>query len=101
DTSWVADELRGSLLDYERRLAEAVAGGKLIVLCLYPLDRCDAQEAVEIAGCHRAALIKRGGQWRLIESVDLKMARTAAAEYEKIAEKLTRVNRQLEKEIAE
>ncbi len=101
DTSWVTSEYRRSLLDYERRLVEAVAGRKLIVLCLYPLDRCDALEVVETAGCHRAVLAKRDGKWRLFENVDLEMTRRAVAEYEKIAEKLTRVNRQLEKEIAE
>lgn len=54
--------------EYEAEINNVVGRYKLLVLCTYSLDKCDADEILDVVNNHEFAIIKRRGNWSLIES---------------------------------
>lgn len=78
-------------MEYENVLRGAFVNQKLIALCSYDADRCDADAVLDVVRAHDFAIARRQGAWELVESAAVK--RTKA--------ELVALNAQLESRITE
>lgn len=68
DTMGLRKEDRKAFMTYENAIDDVIGDRKLTALCAYPLDRCGANEVIDIIGAHQGALVRRGDAWQVIES---------------------------------
>jgi signal transduction histidine kinase len=93
DVSWLEDCGRDTLntfMHYEQMFNEMASGLRIVGLCAYPLEMCDASRMIKVVRRHKFALVKEK-DWTLIEPSEQKRA-TAAVE---------RMNRALAERTAE
>ncbi|MBI2875506.1 MAG: MEDS domain-containing protein [Candidatus Tectomicrobia bacterium] len=93
DTAWLEKKDWKKFAEYENMIQQVVHNYQMLVLCTYSLDRCNANEIIDVVANHQFALIKREGQWELIESSERKRA---AEEIQSLNEELKRYVIELE-----
>lgn len=59
-------------MEYEAVLREAFDRQKLLALCSYNSDQCDADAVLDVVQAHDFALSRRQGDWQLVESASVK-----------------------------
>ena len=60
---------------YERRVSEAFAGRRLIAMCSYHLGQTNGAHVIDVVRSHQFAVARRNGQWEVIESAALSLAK--------------------------
>jgi PAS domain S-box-containing protein len=90
NTFWLEKKDWKKFTDYEEEVNNVIGQYKMMAICTYSLDRCDANEIIDVVRNHQFALIKREGKWELIESSERKRAdealRKSETNYRIIAE---------------
>ncbi len=89
--SWVDREVWKDFIDYERNLNNSLADKRMIVLCTYPLAKCDAHAVFDVSQAHEIAVTRRKGDWEIVEVPALKKTKS----------QLTRDKKELEDKVAE
>jgi PAS domain S-box-containing protein len=74
NTSWLGREYWATFIDYEKKLNSVINRYRIMAVCTYPLNRCEAGEMVEVLRNHQSALFKNGNKLRLMENRDDKRA---------------------------
>jgi signal transduction histidine kinase len=76
NTGWIEDA-RGfrAFADYEERLSRLLGGHCLLVFCSYATDRCDCEGVFDVVRAHQLALVRRRGDWEVIEDAPLRVAK--------------------------
>ena len=74
NTAWLKKRDWKSFVDYEKEVNNAIDKYRMLAICTYPLDKCGASEVIDVMSHHQFALIKRQGNWELIESGEHKRA---------------------------
>lgn len=105
--AWLDREVWKNFIDYERNLNTSLKDQRMIVLCTYPLAKCDAHAVFDVSQVHEIALTRRKGDWEIVEVPAIKKTKSQLARdkkelEEKVAERtkeLTVVNTKLIKEI--
>ncbi|WP_400769138.1 PAS domain S-box protein [Methylosinus sporium] len=69
-------------MTYETGLAAMHGSVRMLTLCSYSLNLIGAPEIVEVIARHEFALIRRGGRWETIKSLDYERARKALRQSE-------------------
>ncbi|HWA34193.1 MAG TPA: MEDS domain-containing protein [Cyclobacteriaceae bacterium] len=69
---WLERNVWKDFLDYERELNDHLSGLRMIVLCTYPLSKCDASIVLDVAHVHEFAMSKRKGAWEVLEVPEIK-----------------------------
>lgn len=69
-------------MSYETGLAAMHGSVRMLTLCSYSLRLIGAPEIVEVIARHEFALIRRGGRWETIKSLDYERARKALRQSE-------------------
>lgn len=64
-------------IDYESYLREAFDGQRLLALCSYDAERCDADAVLDVVQAHDFALARRRGNWEVVEHASVKRSRLA------------------------
>ncbi|MEQ9335099.1 MEDS domain-containing protein [Thalassobaculum sp.] len=64
-------------IDYESYLREAFEGQRLLALCSYDAERCDADAVLDVVHAHDFALARRRGAWEVVEHASVKRSREA------------------------
>jgi PAS domain S-box-containing protein len=82
NTFWLEKEDWESFIDYEAAINDFIGGHKMLALCTYSLDKCGAAEILDVVRNHEFALIKRSGEWQLIESAVYRQTKEALAQSE-------------------
>lgn len=82
NTFWLEKEHWRSFTDYEEAINNVIGKYKMIALCTYCLDKCNATEIVDVIRNHEFALIKQEGKWELFENSRYKTTKNALAESE-------------------
>ena len=72
NTAWLERKDWEAFADYEKEVDRVIGKYKMIALCTYRLDRCGVSEVLDVVRNHRFALIRRRGEWQLIESTERK-----------------------------
>ena len=80
NTAWLEKKDWKSFTDYEEAVNSAIGQHRMLAICTYLLERCSANEIIDVVSNHQFALIRREGEWALIESSQLKWAQEAAKE---------------------
>jgi PAS domain S-box-containing protein len=86
NTFWLEKENWDAFVDYEEELDKILDNFQIIAMCTYSLDKCDANQIIDVVKNHQFTLIKRDGYWTLVESNKQKETKEAL-EKVKIREK--------------
>jgi len=73
---WLERDVWKDFLDYERTLNNSLRGKRMIVLCTYPLDKCDAQAVFDVSQVHEIAVTRRKGDWEIVEVPAIKQTKS-------------------------
>ena len=68
NTFWLEKEDWDDFVSYETEVDKVIDSFKMIAMCTYCLDKCNANEIIDVINNHQFALIKREGEWTLLES---------------------------------
>ena len=79
NTFWLEKKDWRDFTEYEAAVNDVIGSYPMIALCTYCLDKCDAREVIDVIRNHQYALIKREGQWEMIESSERKRLGEALA----------------------
>lgn len=107
--SWLESETWEDFIKYERTLNNLLSGKRMIILCAYPLSKCDAGTVLDVAHAHDCAISKRKGNWEIVETPAFKLTKAQMKKQNEYLEKniadkrltLANVIKKLEKEIEE
>ncbi|MEW6441422.1 MAG: MEDS domain-containing protein [bacterium] len=72
-----------ALAAYERQAHLFITRNPVLALCTFPLDRCGPEEIIDLLGSHSVALIRRQGDWRVVESAERKRMESALEQSER------------------
>ncbi len=105
--AWLDREVWKNFIDYERNLNTSLTDKRMIVLCTYPLAKCDAHAVFDVSQVHEIAVTRRKGDWEIVEVPAIKKTKSQLARdkkelEDKVAERtkeLTVINAKLIKEI--
>jgi signal transduction histidine kinase/CheY-like chemotaxis protein len=75
DTFWVDRAGWDNFMEYEDKVNGAFRRYNLIALCTYCMEKCSAEDVVDVCRHHQFALTRRRGAWELLESSSLKIAK--------------------------
>ena len=76
NTCWLEREDWQTFMDYERSVNDSFGRFRIVGLCTYSLDCCGAAEVLDVVRTHQFALARRAGDWEVIESAALKLAKS-------------------------
>jgi PAS domain S-box-containing protein len=77
NTFWLEKADWRDFAEYEQQVNKVIGKHRMIALCTYCLDRCGASEIVDVVQSHQFALIRRAGEWELIQSSERMLAEEA------------------------
>ncbi len=89
DTIWVERSGWTNFMEYEKKVNAAFRRYNIVALCTYCMNSCSASDVIDVCCHHQFALARREGQWELLESASLKLAK----------EELLRLNGELESRV--
>jgi PAS domain S-box-containing protein len=109
DTCWLRKKDWQDFCAYENHLNESISDQAMTVLCTYPLAKSGAAEILDVARTHQFCLIRRSGNWEVIETPEIKLAKREISKLnedlerrvDERTEQLLDANEQLRNEIAE
>jgi signal transduction histidine kinase len=91
NTYWLERKDWKGFVEYESRVTETFANHRIIGLCSYCLDRCRPEDVLDVVRNHQFALARREGEWHLLESASLQLAKR----------ELHQLNQELEQRVRE
>lgn len=105
--AWLDRDIWKNFIDYERNLNISLTDKRMIVLCTYPLAKCDAHAVFDVSQAHEIAVTRRKGDWEIVEVPAIKRTKSQLVRdkkelEDKVAERtkeLTVINARLENEI--
>lgn len=77
NTFWLERKDWKKFADYEMAINAVIGKYKMLALCTYSLDKCDASDVIDVVSSHEFALIKKENKWERIESSEHKLKRAA------------------------
>ncbi len=83
DSAWHEKTDWENFSDYERQVNIAIGKYRMIAICTYCLDKCSASDIVDVVSSHESALIRKEGDWEVIENSERKKAEEALQASEK------------------
>jgi PAS domain S-box-containing protein len=75
NTFWLEKKHWDAFTAYEETINDVIGRYRMLALCTYSLDRCDAREIIDVLDNHERAMVRRGGKWILVASSAAKRAR--------------------------
>jgi PAS domain S-box-containing protein len=82
DTMWLEKKDWKDFMAYESAINEVIENQKLLVLCTYSLERCGVSEVIDVVTRHESGLVRREGDWEIIESQEQKRTSQALRQSE-------------------
>lgn len=77
NTFWLDRNGWKAFTDYEEQVNNVISKYRMIAVCTYSLDKCNANEVIDVVKNHQFALVKRSGKWELIECSEAKKIQSA------------------------
>ncbi|MHC4691239.1 MAG: PAS domain S-box protein [Planctomycetota bacterium] len=72
NTLWLQKKDWRQFAEYERTIDDIVNKNHMLVICTYCLDTCETAQVVDVVSSHKCAIIKRQGNWELVENSELR-----------------------------
>ena len=79
NTAWLERNAWKDFTEYEAEINNVIGKYKMMALCTYWLDKCGACEVIDVVNNHQFALLKKRGEWEIIESTIYKQTKEALA----------------------
>lgn len=73
--AWLERHVWKDFIEYERELNKSINGKRMIVLCTYPLAKCNGADVLDVAQVHEMAAAMRNGEWEIVEKQELKRSK--------------------------
>src|SRR5882724_8775599 len=89
--AWMRKEDGKELLEFEGDVDRLFPNERIIASCTYPLAGSGAAELLDVTRAHQFAIVRRHGNWELIETPELKQAKA----------EIKRLNEGLEQRVVE
>jgi len=83
NTFWIEHKDWKSFSDYEATINNVIHNYHMLAICPYSLDKCDANDILDVFSTHQFALINRNGKWAIIESTERKQVEEALRDSER------------------
>jgi PAS domain S-box-containing protein len=80
NTFWLETGDWHDFTEYEATVDHVIARYPMLAICTYSLHRCGAAEIMDVVANHAFALVKRAGQWQIVESAGRKHPQEQADE---------------------
>ena len=80
NTFWLEPKDWKDFNKYEVALDGVIGKYRMLAICSYSLEKCGASDVIGVMSSHRCSLVRREGQWQLVESVELKRMEEALSE---------------------
>ncbi len=80
NTFWLKKRDWKDFVDYETVVDSVIRKYRILAICTYSLGRCRASDIMDVVSNHQFALIKREGEWKIIESAERRKAEEALRE---------------------
>jgi PAS domain S-box-containing protein len=77
NTFWLERNHWQAFTEYEAKVNNVIGQYRMLALCTYSLNKCDAAAVIDVVKNHQFALIKQKGSWDIIESAIYKQAKEA------------------------
>jgi PAS domain S-box-containing protein len=77
NTLWLDRNHWQAFTEYEANVNDVIGKYKMLAICTYCLDKCDAGAVIDIIRNHQFSLVKQQEKWDVIESVIFKRAKEA------------------------
>lgn len=77
NTFWLERNGWKAFTDYEEMVNNVIGKYRMVAVCTYSLDKCNANEIIDVVKNHQFAIIKRSGKWELIESTEYRKIKNA------------------------
>lgn len=74
NTFWLDKKNWKSFVNYEEIVNNVIGEHRMIAICSYALNKCNASEIIDVVHNHQQVLVKREGKWRVVESSERKKA---------------------------
>jgi signal transduction histidine kinase len=91
DTAWLESKHWKKFCEYENEINHFMTDKPTLALCTYPLRRSSAAEILDVTRTHQFAVARRNKQWEIVETSELKKAKT----------EIQKLNDELEQRVAE
>lgn len=92
NTFWLEKKDWRNFTEYEAKVNSAIGGHRMLALCTYSLDKCNASQVIDVVNNHQFALIKREEKWVSVESSSYRIAadnlREVSHKYELLIENM-------------
>ena len=80
NTFWLEKKDWKKFTDYENEVDNVISKCRMVAVCTYSLDKCGANEVIDVISNHRFVLIRREGKWEVIESSERKRTEESIAQ---------------------
>jgi C4-dicarboxylate-specific signal transduction histidine kinase len=75
-TAWLERKNWKVFSDYENEVNNSIGRWRMTALCTYPLAGTTAKEIFDVASSHQHAIARRNGSWEVVETSELKQAKS-------------------------
>ena len=86
NTFWLKKKDWRTFTDYEEAINNVIGKYRMLAICTYSLDKCEALEVIDVIKNHQFALVRHEGEWVRIESFERKRAEEKAQQLEFLRE---------------
>ena len=80
NTFWLEQKHWHAFTEYEAWVNEVIGEYRMLALCAYCLEKCDATAVIDVVRNHQFGLVKQEGRWGIIESDIYKQTKQALLE---------------------
>lgn len=77
NTFWLEKDDWQDFTDYEEAVNSVIGSYRMLALCTYSVDKCGAGEIADVVANHEFAMMKRRGEWTIIENSTARQAKQA------------------------
>ena len=91
NTAWLEGKDWKAFSDYENEVNNSISRWRMTALCTYPLAGSTAAEILDVTRTHQFAIARRNRGWEVVETSDLKQAKS----------EIKRLNDELERRVME
>ena len=95
NTFWLERKDWESFTDYEASVNDVIKKYKMLALCTYSLTKCTAADVLDVVRNHEFALIKREGDWELLEKAGYGVTKNALLESQERFRRASEVSRSM------
>ncbi len=74
NTFWLEKNDWDDFKGYEETVNDVIEKHRMIAICSYSLEKCNASEIIDVVSNHQFAIIRRENKWNIIESSERKKA---------------------------